>query len=241
MYVRFVIVFALFILSNRYVFGQYADIGSWNILGVKYNHTNRLSFLGEGQLRSLRFYNHFHYYEFKGGIHYRFTKALQFSLGLGSYQTYREGGDFITPKNNDELRVWPQLTLFQQLGSLKVEQRYRMEMRWTSNGYRNRVRYRLGINYPFSFNNKAEKPFQFSLNNELFFSDKEPYFERNRIQAGFSYKLTALATIQLGYLHQFDYRVNDEIGRDFFVLGYFFDLTRKGISPKNTASDNKEN
>jgi hypothetical protein len=31
----------------------------------------------------------------------------------------------------------------------------------------------------------------------------------------------------VGYLHQFDYRINDETGRDFFVMGFYFELFRK--------------
>jgi hypothetical protein len=51
---------------------------------------------------------------------------------------YKEGGDFVLPKNNDEIRLWPQLLLTQQLGKFIVEQRGRVEMRFTKSGYRNR-------------------------------------------------------------------------------------------------------
>ncbi len=42
------------------------NIGSWNIINVKYNVNNQWSLFGEGQLRSLKFYNDFHYYEYNG-------------------------------------------------------------------------------------------------------------------------------------------------------------------------------
>ncbi|MFM9028913.1 MAG: DUF2490 domain-containing protein, partial [Bacteroidota bacterium] len=77
------------------------------------------------------------------------NKNISLTLGAGSYQTYREGGNFELPKNNDEFRLWPQLQLVQEIGRFKIEQRYRAELRWTSNGYRNRFRYRLGVLYPF--------------------------------------------------------------------------------------------
>jgi len=91
-----------------------------------------------------------------------------------SYQTYKEGGDFVLPKNNDEFRIWPQVILFQSIGNLKIEQRYRAELRFTSNGYRNRFRYRLGFSYPFGKGRNEYKPFQISASNEIFFTDKEP-------------------------------------------------------------------
>ncbi len=219
---------------------QYKDLGSWNILNIRYASNDRLSFFGEAQLRSLRFYDHFHYYEYKGGANFKVNKGLQLSLGMGSYQTYREGGNFILPKNNNEFRLWPQVVLYQQLLGLKIEQRYRAEMRWTSNGYRNRFRYRLGTFYPFGKERKGYKPYQLSVSNELFFTDREPYFERNRLQFAFNYKPARHTTLQIGYLHQFDYRINDEIGRDFWVLGYYIELFKKADARKVTDPSIRE-
>ncbi len=207
--------------------GQVADLGSWNILNLKYNHNNKWSAFAEAQLRSLKFYNNFHYYEYKGGINYKFHKEAIFTLGAGRYQTYKEGGNFVLPKNNDEFRLWPQFILTQTIGKLKFEQRYRSEFRFTNNGYRNRFRYRLALIYAFGKEKKDYKPFQLSISNELFFTDKEPYFERNRIQLALNYKVNKKASIQLGYLHQFDYKINDETGRDFLVIGFYYEMFRK--------------
>ena len=154
--------------SINTISAQTFDLGSWNILNVKYNLDDKLSFFGEGQLRSLKFYSNFHYYEYKGGINYKVHKNVKLTLGAGSYQTYKEGGDFVLPKNNDEFRIWPQVILFQSIGKLKIEQRYRSEFRFTSNGYRNRFRYRLGASYPFGKERNEYKPFQVSASNEIF-------------------------------------------------------------------------
>lgn len=154
--VRKIICLCFATLFQSAAYSQYVDLGGWNIVNIKYNHSEKTSFFGEGQLRSLKFYNHLHYYEFKGGVNYKAHKSLQLTLGAGSYQTYKEGGNFVLPKNNDDFRLWPQLTLFQEVGNLKFEQRYRVEMRWTSNGYRNRFRYRVGISYPFGKKTKKD-------------------------------------------------------------------------------------
>lgn len=220
---------------------QNRDLGSWNIIHVKYSHLENLSFFGEAQLRSLKLYNDFHYYEYKGGIDYKVNKNVKLTLGLGSYQTYKEGGDFVVPKNNDEFRIWPQIILFQSIGELKIEQRYRSELRCTSNGYRNRFRYRLGVSYPFGKKRNEYKPYQISASNELFFTDKEPYFERNRLLISFHYKPSKSTTLQFGYLHQFDYKINDEIGRDFFVIGVYYDIFRKTSSKVENENEIKDN
>jgi hypothetical protein len=219
-----VILFLGFICLMPLANAQQDALGSWNIINVRYAPTEKLSFFGEAQLRSLRFYNHFHYYEYKMAANYKLTKGVQLTIGAGSYQTYREGGNFKLPKNNNEFRLWPQVVLNQELAGVKIEQRYRSELRWTSSGYRNRFRYRLGSFFPLGKERDGYKPYQLSISNEIFFSDREPYFERNRLQLAFNYIPSRHTTVQIGYLHQFDYRINDEIGRDFLVIGYYIEL-----------------
>jgi hypothetical protein len=231
----------ILLLSIITASAQAFDLGSWNILNIKYNINEKWSVFGEAQLRSLKFYNNFHYYEYKGGINYKVQKNVQLTLGAGSYQTYKEGGDFVLPKNNNEFRVWPQVVLFQSIGNLKIEQRYRAELRWTSNGYRNRFRYRLGASFLFGKERNEYKPYQISASNELFFTDKEPYFERNRLLFAFNCKSSKTTTLQIGYLHQFDYKINDETGRDFLVVGFYFELFRKLKSKSETNYELKDN
>jgi len=215
------------VLACQHISAQANNLGSWNILNIKFNQNEKLSFFGEAQLRSLKLYNDFHYYEYKGGINYKFQKNATLTLGAGSYQTYREGGDFVLPKNNNEFRIWPQITLFQSIHKLRIEQRYRSELRFTSNGYRNRFRYRVGLSYPFGKERDAYKPYLISVSNEIFFTNNEPYFERNRVQFSFNFKPSKNTSLQIGYLHQFDYKINDEIGRDFFQIGYFIEFNHK--------------
>ncbi|MBU3714938.1 MAG: DUF2490 domain-containing protein [Ferruginibacter sp.] len=218
---------------------QINTIGSWNILNIKYNLNEKWSVFSEAQLRSLKFYNNFHYYEYKGGVDFKLNKYLKLSLGAGSYQTYREGGDFVKPKANDELRIWPQILLFQSIGNFKIEQRYRSEFRFTSNGFRNRFRYRLGLSHPLGKKKNGDSPFQFSVSNEIFLTNNEPYFERNRFLLALNYKPSTASTFQLGYIHQLDYKINDETGRQFFQIGYFLELSRKNVN-LNVENDLKE-
>ena len=204
-------------------FAQDTDLGSWNIINIKYNVDKKWSLFAEAQLRSLKLYNYFHYHEFKGGMNYQIHPNLSLTLAAGDYDTYKEGGDFVSPKNNDEFRIWPQIVFQQSIGSIKIEQRYRAEFRFTSNGYRNRFRYRLGLSKPFGKDKLGFKPFQININSEIFFTNNEPYFERNRSLFSVSYKMTKQVSFQLGYLYQFDYKINDETGRSFLVAGVYFE------------------
>ena len=98
----------------------------------------------EAQLRSLSFYNNFHYHELKGGLDYKFSKNVKFTIGLGDYNTYSEQGNFKTPMRSDEIRLWPQIGINQELGKLLLEHRYRYELRFTDDGLNGRFRYRFG-------------------------------------------------------------------------------------------------
>jgi Protein of unknown function (DUF2490) len=210
---------AVILLFTGTLMGQTIGLGTWNILNFRKKINEQWSVFAETQLRSLRFYGDFHYYEYKAGVHYRIHPQLQLSLAVGEYDTYGEGGNFVVPKNNDERRIWPQILLTQALWRVQVEQRYRAEFRFTSRGYRNRFRYRVGLNYPFGREMGTKRVNTFSCTNELFLTDRATWFERNRFAVNYSRRLSTVVSVQVGYLHQFDYRLDDEIGRDFLQVG----------------------
>lgn len=216
------------LISNK-IIAQTNGLGSWNIFNLKYTVNEKWSLFSEAQLRSLKFYQNFHYYEYKAAVNYKIQNNLLFTLGAGKYQTYKEGGNFVLPKNNDEFRIWPQLTISQSIGKFNIEQRYRTELRYISNGFRNRYRYRLGISLPFGEGPKLYKRYQIGISNEIFFTNTEPYFERNRLLLSFNYKPSKSTTIQIGYIHQFDYKINDETGSDFFQIAYFIELFKNEL------------
>ncbi|MBK7523738.1 MAG: DUF2490 domain-containing protein [Saprospiraceae bacterium] len=64
----------LFFMVLNSGYSQSFDLGSWNILNLKYNYNEKLSVFAEGQIRSLKFYDNFHYFEYKGGITYKIQK-----------------------------------------------------------------------------------------------------------------------------------------------------------------------
>ena len=93
---------------------------------------------------------------------------------------------------------------------------------------------------PFGKEINKVKPFQISASNEFFFTDNEPYFERSRILLAVNCGPSKISTIQLGYLHQFDYKINDETGRDFFQIGYFIEFFRKPTQDPKLERNTKQ-
>ncbi|MFN7115724.1 MAG: DUF2490 domain-containing protein [Saprospiraceae bacterium] len=213
--------------SWQWQFAQEGDLralGTWNILNVKVDVSDRWSVFVEPQLRSLRFYNHFHYYEIKGGVTYDLSKNFSLTAGFGRYDTYQEGGDFVTPKANNEIRSWVQLQMYQYLNRVRFEHRYRAEQRWTSDGYRNRFRYRFNTIFPLNRAVIEPGAFYFTVWDELFLTNQAPYFERNRFFVGGGYEFSPLFTLQMGWINQFDYEINDETGRNFVQISLLFEL-----------------
>jgi long-subunit fatty acid transport protein len=216
------------------------DLGTWNVVNITLKVNKKWNVFAETQLRSLSFYDQFHYYEYKGGFTHKFTTNFSATAGIGSYNTYSEGGNFELPIQNDEIRTWVQFNMLNPLQWLTFEHRYRAEQRYTSNGYRNRFRYRLSAIVPLNNKKIQPKTVYAQIWNEIFFTNEEPYFERNRFFIGGGYEFSKNLAIQMGYIYQFDYKINDETGRDFLNLSllYNFNLRKhkeNGFIP--TVSD----
>lgn len=202
------------------------NLGTWNIFNARGNIVEDLGFMSEFQLRSYSLYNEFFYYELKGGISYAVSENFTFFVGTGFYHTFPSGGNFITPSQQKELRTWIELTSKQYLDRFNFEHRYRIEQRFTSNGYKNRYRYRLLFVIPFNNDQLIDNTIYSAIFEEVFFTNLPPYFERNRIFAGLGYKFDFL-TFQLGYIYQYDYKLSDPKGHSYLQLSLVFDISNK--------------
>ncbi|TAH18029.1 MAG: DUF2490 domain-containing protein [Cytophagales bacterium] len=223
----FVIFFSF--VSTVFAQNQGEGLGSWNIINVKLKINNRWSMFIEPQLRSLAFYQQFHYYEIKSGFSYNIDQNFSISTGIGTYNTYSEGGNFHAPLKQGEIRTWLQIAMNESFGKLKFEHRYRAEQRFANSTYRNRFRYRLNLAIPLNHKGIILNTFYAIVWNEIFFTDNEPYFERNRFFTGIGYKLNETLATQVGYLHQFDYKLNDETGRSFLQISLLLNFDLKDV------------
>lgn len=214
----------IFFLAIVFQTQSQTDLGSWNIFSAKASFSERWGGFLEGQVRSLKFYDNFHYHEIKGGLTYALDKNFSFAVAGGKYDTYLEGGNFVTPRASDEVRLFEQMTMSQYVHRIKFEHRYRAEQRFTKIGYRNRFRYRLQAILPISKAKIQPNSWYLSVSGEVFFTDTPAYFERIRLYTGIGYQVSKTFGLQAGYLHQFDYRLIDETGKDFLQLSFLWDL-----------------
>ena len=199
----------LLLLLGNLSFAQ-TGTGAWNVLSFKLNLNKNWSAFSEVQLRSQRFYDDFSYYEIKGGASYSFKKRFSALAGFGRFVTYSNGDNFIKPFVNKEWRLWEQFLVNSYIGRIKLENRVRVEQRWTSLlGYRNRLKYRLNMVLPVT--DKQIKPGTFYVTgwDEIYLTNSDPHFELNRIYAGAGYEMSKHLTVQTGYLYQVNYKPDD--------------------------------
>jgi len=214
---------ALFLITTSDA--QTPGLGTWNVFNIRKTFDERWNAFFEAQARSQQLYHDFNYHEYKGGIGYNIAKQFNVVLAAGQYVTYAPTKNFDTVINS-EFRLWQQFTLTNNLNRVKIEHRYRIEQRWTSAQYRNRFRYRLNILIPVNKSKIDKGALYTSVSDEIFLTDKAPYFERNRFFAGVGYVFTDLFTLQTGFLRQYDYRLTGRsTAKNYLQTSLLFTLT----------------
>lgn len=213
------IVFVLLFTTSQ-TNAQSHYFGSWNVGNAEYFFDKKISAWTEAQLRSQQFYNDFFYHEIKCGIKYQINKSLGVLIGTGQYATYSNGSNFKTPVIH-EFRLWEQFTLINNIERLKLEHRYRIEQRWRNDEYRNRFRYRINPIFPINKSKVENHTLFATIYDEIFLTNKDTYFERNRFFAGVGYQCSTRLSVQAGWLRQFDYSATASTTKDFLQTTIF--------------------
>ncbi|MEQ1586648.1 MAG: DUF2490 domain-containing protein, partial [Cyclobacteriaceae bacterium] len=104
--------------------------------------------------------------------------------------------------------------------------------------YKNRFRYRLQLVMPINRKKVEPKSWFLNTSGEIFFRDTPQYFERLRAFAGAGYQFTTTHTLMVGYMHQFDYQLVDETGKNFLYVSFLFDLHRHRQRGNETIPSN---
>jgi hypothetical protein len=236
-----IVLMALFIFIASTSFAQPDGLGTWNVVSAKYTFNKEWSVMAEAQIRSQQFGHDFHYYEYKAGLGYNFKKTVAVLFAMGHYKTFQPDGDFKQPVASDEFRIWQQLVLTNNIGRLKLEHRYRIEQRFTSNlGYRNRFRYRLNAILPLNSSEIKTKTWYTTLYNEVFIAPESPFFEQNRIFFGVGYQCSDRVTLLTGFVHRFDQSLAHVPNwKNFFQANLFlsFDEFKSGRERHPSAVD----
>ncbi len=191
--------------------------GGWYLVNLNYHITKKFTLYTEVQTRSQHVFDDFYYRELKGGVNYKLTDDMNVFAGYGNYKTYTYPGNYEKPVQTNENRLWEQFVYTTNLNRINIENRVRFEQRWLNGVYHNRFRYRLLLSVPVNHPKIEDKTFFPIVFDEVFFTDKDPYFLRNRIFGGAGYRFSKVFTVQMGLIRQSDFFADgSSSGKNFF-------------------------
>ena len=167
------------------------ELGVWYM----YNGSHKLS-----DKFSLKTMAHFRFFEigddmqqFIGRIggNYKINKNLSATIGYAYLSTDRTfditNGDF------SDHRIYEDLNIKHKISQLSIAHRLRAEQRFFESTTGHFIRYQLGLSYPLN------EKWSTYLYDEIFFDFTGEAFNQNWFGAGFKYKLSNTAKLQLGY------------------------------------------
>lgn len=218
----------LLMICSFNVKAQDSKVGTWGIATVVLpgDSAHKWGGYSELQIRTNGPISQFQYYEAKAGVSYDLDKNFIALLGTGTYHTYDYTDVNAGPVTN-EFRLWEQMTVNQFLYRLKFEHRYRVEQRWVNGDYRNRFRYRLNMFIPLNNTKIVAKTWFLSLFDEVFFNNKAPNFERNRVSAALGYQFDKKWIAQAGWINQRNYGATTSSGKNNIMLMLMYRINRK--------------
>lgn len=230
MILRRILLTAVLLTGTLCVFAQSFDkTGSWGLVTVVLPGSVEHRWGGYMELQTRTnetLFKQFYYTEVKGGVSYNFSNNFSALIGTGRYTTYNYKDVEAGPTIKED-RLWEQFTLLEYLDRIKIENRVRIEQRWLNGDYRNRFRYRLNLIVPFNHPKIQANTVFGSVFDEVFFNNKEPNFERNRISATLGYQFTKAISLQAGWMNQYNNLPASTNDKNNMMVVFIYNIQRK--------------
>ena len=202
------------------------SLGNWNFVLLKGKIAPKWSLFGEGHVRSSNYDLKFDYFEIKSAIGYSVNKNFTTLIGAGFFNTDEPGGFFRTPALQRELRTWLELNLKHTFTRFNFEHRARLEQRFITNNYKNRVKYRLGLILPVNKKEMVPNSIYLAVNDELFIPQHgSVVVEKNRFYIAAGYKINGSTAFQMGCINDTDYKSNSHSVKNYLQIMLIYDFT----------------
>ena len=179
---------------------QDSDFGNWLIYFGNKKINSKWNIHHEIQYRNYNAIGDLEQLLLRTGLGYTFNEGKNnILLGYGYILSENYVNNTDDKISTNEHRIFQQFISAQNIGSVKLNHRYRFEQRFIEDDFKMRFRYFLGLNIPF----KSTSPFYFSAYNELFLNTESAIFDRNRLYGGIGYQLNENIKLETGYMNQF--------------------------------------
>lgn len=172
--------------------------GTWALYFGTHRVSEKISLYTELELNHYEFLSNFNQFWAIGAVNYHFSERIVASVGYGYFVVDTTFPEIQNERNVFENRLFEQIVFRDQIKSLRIQHRYRLENRFIhgANGTRSvqRFRYRLQLNHPIY------KGLFVNVMDEIFFNFQEPVFDQNRLFTGLGYRISDNVVVQAGYL-----------------------------------------
>ncbi|MEP5339109.1 MAG: DUF2490 domain-containing protein [Algibacter sp.] len=188
------------------IFGQAqdSDFGNWLIYIGNKKVNEKWNIHNEVQYRNYNAIGDLEQLLLRTGLGYTFNeKKNNLLLGYGYILSENYVLNTDDKVSINEHRIFQQFTSKQNIGTVKLNHRYRFEQRFVESDFKMRFRYFLGFNVSLVKKETLKKSLYASVYNELFLNTKSSIFDRNRVYGGIGYHLNENIKIEVGYMNQF--------------------------------------
>lgn len=202
-----------------FINAQESNFGNWLIYIGNKKINSKWNIHNEVQYRNYNTIGDLEQLLLRTGLGYTFNEGKNnVLLGYGYILSENYIGNTDDKISINEHRIFQQFTAGQNIGSVKLNHRYRFEQRFVEDDFKMRFRYFLGLNIPFSNKEEPSNNFYASAYNEIFLNTETSVFDRNRVYAGLGYQINKSIKIEAGYMSQlFETSSRDQFNLITFV------------------------
>ena len=190
----------LMLVLPNFLSAQDSNFGNWLIYIGNKKVNSKWNIHNEVQYRNYNAVGDLEQLLLRTGLGYTFNDGKNnVLLGYGYILSENYLAETDEKVSVNEHRIFQQFTASQNIGSLKINHRYRFEQRFIEDDFKMRFRYFLALNIPFA----ETSNYYVSAYNELFINTQSAIFDRNRVFGGIGYNFNKNVKLEAGYMNQF--------------------------------------
>ena len=195
-----IVALTLMLVLPNFLSAQDSNFGNWLIYIGNKKINSKWNIHNEVQYRNYNAVGDLEQLLLRTGLGYTFNDGKNnVLLGYGYILSENYLAETDEKVSVNEHRIFQQFTASQNIGSLKINHRYRFEQRFIEDDFKMRFRYFLALNIPFA----ETSNYYVSAYNELFINTQSAIFDRNRVFGGIGYNFNKNVKLEAGYMNQF--------------------------------------
>ena len=215
--------FLLIVGVSQHTFGQAPAVGSWYIYNGFFKFNPKVELFFETQARLYEPISNIQVFFFRPYLSYNVTANFQTSLGLEYHDSWSYDEVPENKAKSSEFRVTLQSMIFQKIGVVSVQHRYRYEFRTINSEAAQRMRYRIQLTIPFKGNSIEKGEWFATAGNELMVNTQPDLnLSQNRTYGMIGYQITKGLNFQTGYMRLFFPTKEGENRLQFFLTQKLF-------------------